>query len=93
MIAVSVSDVDRGEILAARDDPIQQSLRLFSRQKSVHENSVALTADERRRICYPHQFFPAGWQVASEARALYRKYVPVKVSASCADCSHRHVLL
>jgi hypothetical protein len=61
MIAVSMGDVDRGKILAARDDPTQQSLRLLSRQKSVHENSVALTVDERRRIRHPHQFFLAGW--------------------------------
>ena len=26
MIAVSVGDIDRGEVLAARDDPIRQSL-------------------------------------------------------------------
>src|SRR6266404_8955679 len=42
MIAVPVGDVNRGEVLAARDDPIQQSLRLLRREKGVHENGVAL---------------------------------------------------
>src|SRR6202049_1892346 len=40
MIAVSVGDVNRGEVLSARDDPIQQSLRLLGREKGVHENGV-----------------------------------------------------
>src|SRR6202049_3253566 len=92
MIAMCVGDVNRGEILAARHDPAQQSLRLLDREKSVHEDGISLTADERRRICHPHQLFLAGWQITSEARALYRKYVPVK-SAGCADYSHRHLLL
>jgi hypothetical protein len=43
MIAVSVGDIDRGEVLAARVDPIQQGLRLLGREKGVHENGVALT--------------------------------------------------
>src|SRR5882672_97042 len=80
MIAMSVGDVNCGEVLAARDDPAQQSLRLLDREKSVHEDGVAFTVDERRRIRHPHQFFLAGWQLASEARALYRKHVPVKIS-------------
>src|SRR5260221_13904048 len=50
MIAVPVGDVNGGEVLAARDDPIQQSLRLLRREKGVHENGVALTADECRRF-------------------------------------------
>src|ERR1700732_4126851 len=82
MIAVSVGDIDRGEVLAARDDPIQQGLRLLDREKGVHENGVALTVDECRRIRHPRQFFLAGRQIATEARALYRKYIPMKISVS-----------
>src|SRR3984893_11613422 len=92
MIAVPVGDVNRGEVLAARDDPIQQSLRLLRREKGVHENGVALTADECRRIRHPHQFFLAGWQIANEARALYREYIPLKTSFRSVDCIHRRVL-
>src|ERR1700732_4288679 len=88
MIAMSVGDVNRGEVLTARHDPAQQSLRLLDREKSVHEDGISLAADERRRICHPHQLFLAGWQITSEARALYRKDVPVKISASC---HHRHL--
>jgi hypothetical protein len=80
MIAVPVGDVNGGEVLAARDDPIQQSLRLLRREKGVHENGVALTADECRRIRHPPQFFLAGRQIANEARALYREYIPLKIS-------------
>src|SRR6266436_4332560 len=43
MIAVPMGDVNGGEVLAARDDPIQQSLRLLRGEKGVHENGVALT--------------------------------------------------
>ena len=57
-----------------------KSLRLVRREKGVHENGVALTADECRRIRHPHQFFLAGWQIANEARALYREYIPLKIS-------------
>src|SRR6202022_4434091 len=92
MIAVPVSDVNRGEVLAARDDPIQQSLRLLGREKRVHENGVALTVDECRRIRHPHQFFLAGWQIAAEARPLYRKYIPLKSSVSSVGCPHRQLL-
>jgi hypothetical protein len=60
MIAVPVGDVNRGEILAARDDPIRQSLRLLRCEKSVHQNGVALTGDECRRIGHPPQFLPGG---------------------------------
>src|SRR5260221_8567472 len=80
MIAVPVGDVNGGEVLAARDDPIQQSLRLLRGEKGIHENGVALAADECRRIRHPHQFFLAGRQIANEARALYREYIPLKIS-------------
>src|SRR5208282_1688909 len=92
MIAVPVGDVNGGEVPAARDDPIQQSLRLLRREKGVHENGVTLTADECRRIRHPHQFFLAGWQIANEARALYREYIPLKISFRSVDCIHRRVL-
>jgi hypothetical protein len=35
MIAVSMGDIDRGEILAARDDPIQQSLQLLGGETAL----------------------------------------------------------
>ena len=92
MIAISVGDIDLGQVLPARDDPIQQRLRLLGREKGVHENRVAFTLDECRRIGHPHQLFLAGWQVASKARTLYRKYIPLKVSANSAGCTHGQIL-
>src|SRR6202030_1072297 len=89
MVTMSVGDIDRGEVPAARDDPIQQSLRLLGREKGVHENGVALAEDERRGICHPHQFFLARRQIASETRAPYREHLPLKIIAGTVGCVHR----
>jgi hypothetical protein len=48
MVTVSVGDIDGDEVLAARDDPIQQSPRLLGGQEGIHENGVALAVNERR---------------------------------------------
>src|SRR6266481_10166178 len=88
MITMSVGDVNRGEVLTARHDPAQQSLRLLDREKSVHEDGISLAADERRRICHPHQLFLAGWQITSEARAPYCEYIPAQAGVSGFNCSH-----
>src|ERR1700733_3922735 len=92
MIAVAVGDIDRGEVLPARYDPIRQSLRLLGRQKSVHENGVAFTLDERRRIRHPPQFFLAWRQIAGEAWTLHGKHGPAKIGIGYRDCSHRQLL-
>src|ERR1700738_3177633 len=91
-IAMSVGDIDRGEVLTARNDPIHQSLRLLGREKGVRENGVALTVDERRGIRHPHQFFLACRQIPSETRALYREYIPLKIIVSSVGCTHRQLL-
>src|SRR6202521_4134287 len=92
MIAMSVGDVNCGEVLTARDDPAQQSLRLLDREKSVHEDGIPLAADERRRICHPHQLFLARWQITSEARAPYCEHIPAQAAVSGFSCSHRGLL-
>src|SRR5712691_13237720 len=88
MIAMCVGDVNCGEVLAARDDPVQQSLRLLRREKSVHEDSVSLAVDERRRICHPHQLFLAGWQITSQTGAPYCEHIPAQTGVSGFNCSH-----
>src|ERR1700750_3226872 len=88
MVAMSVGDVNCGEVLAAGDDPAQQSLRLLDREKSVHEDGISLTADERRRIRHPHQLFLAGWQITSEARAPYCEHIPAQARVSGLSSSH-----
>src|SRR5260370_4993208 len=88
MIAMSVGDVNRGEVLPALHDPAQQSLRLLDREKSVHEDGISLAADERRRICHPHQLFLAGWQITSEARAPYCEHIPAQARVSRFNRSH-----
>src|ERR1700736_2106629 len=94
MIAMCVGDVNRGEVLTARHDPAQQSLRLLDREKSVHEDGISLAADERRRICHPHQLFLAGWQITSEVRAPYGEHIPAQAGVSgfnCHHCLHLHL--
>src|ERR1700693_1813411 len=88
MIAMCVGDVNRGEVLAARNDPAQHSLRLLDREKSVHEDGISLAADERRRICHPHQLFLAGWQIASKTRAPYCEHIPAQACVSGFSCGH-----
>src|SRR6266853_5913279 len=88
MVTMSVGDIDRGEVLATRGDPIQQSLRLPDSEKGVHENGIALAGGERRGICHPHQLFLARWQIATEARALYREYIPLKFIIRSVGCRH-----
>src|ERR1700731_992819 len=88
MIAMCVGDVNCGKVLAARDDPVQQSLRLLRCEKSVHEDSVSLAVDERRRICDPHQLFFAGWQITSKTGAPYCEYIPAQAGVCVFSCSH-----
>src|ERR1700719_325032 len=88
MIAMCVGDVNCGEVLAACGDPVQQSLRLLDREKSVHEDSVSFAVDERRRICHPHQLFLAGWQITSKSRAPYCEHIPAQAGVSGFNCSH-----
>src|SRR6476620_8617217 len=88
MIAMCVGDVNCGEVLAARDDPVEQSLRLVRREKSVHEDGVSLAVDECRRICHPHELFLAGWQIPSKSRASYGEHIPAQTRISGFTCSH-----
>src|SRR6476660_6176802 len=88
MIAMCVGDVNCGEVLAACDGPVQQSLRLLRREKSVHEDSVSFAVDERRRICHPHQLFLPGWQITSKARAPYCEHIPAQAGVSGSSCGH-----
>src|SRR5882672_12324544 len=54
----------------------------------ARENGIALAGDERRGICHPHQLFLARWQIATEARALYREYIPLKFIIRSVGCRH-----
>src|ERR1700722_10721858 len=88
MIAMCVGDVNCGEVLAACDDPVQQSLRLLDREKGVHKDSVSAAVDERRRICHPHQLLLAGWHTTSKTRAFNCEHIPAQVGVS--DYSRGH---
>jgi hypothetical protein len=70
MIAVAVSDIDRGQILAARRDPFHRGMRLLDGKKGVDENSVPFALNKCDRCRHPHPFFFSRWQVAGEALAI-----------------------
>src|SRR6266446_3868911 len=47
MVAMAVSDIDRGQVLAARRDPLHQRGSLLDRQKGIDENSQSRRPDRR----------------------------------------------
>ncbi len=49
MIAVTMCDIDRGEVLAALCNPVHKGNRLFKCEKCVDKNRIALAGDQRRR--------------------------------------------
>jgi hypothetical protein len=53
MIAMAVGRVNRGQILAARRDPIRQGLRGFGSKEGVDQHGVPLAIDQRGGIGYP----------------------------------------
>src|SRR6266571_2276911 len=93
MVAVAVGDIDSGQVLAVRFDPLYQSVRLLDGEKGVDEDGVALTVDEGRRVRRPHQLFLARWQVAGNAPASCHEHVPVKLQVSRFDVSHTFLSL
>src|SRR5271154_6135408 len=70
MVAMAVSDVDRGQVLAARRDPLHQRGHLLDRQKGIDENCIPPADDEGRRSGHPSPLLLAWRQVASEALAV-----------------------
>ena len=70
MVAMAVSDIDRGQVLAARRDPLHQRGSLLDRQKGIDENSIPLAEDERRRCGHPSPLLLARRQVAGDALAV-----------------------
>jgi hypothetical protein len=70
MVPMAVSDIDRGQVLAARRDPLDQRRSLLDGQKGVDENGIPLTEYEGRRCGHPGPLFLARRQVADEALAI-----------------------
>src|SRR5580700_2530610 len=67
MVAMAVSDIDRGQVLAARRDPLYQRGSLLDRQKGVNENGIPLAEDEGCRCGHPSPLLLARRQVTGEA--------------------------
>src|ERR1700689_938685 len=70
MVPMAVSDIDRGQVLAARRDPLDQRRSLLDRQKGVDENGILLAEDEGGRCGHPSPLLLARRQVADEALAI-----------------------
>src|SRR5579864_3859569 len=54
MIAVTVSDIDRSQVLAARCDPFDCGVCLLDGKKGIDENGVSLAIDKCGRCWHPH---------------------------------------
>jgi hypothetical protein len=70
MVAMAVSDIDGGQVLAARRYPFHERGSLLDRQKRVDKNGIPLTEDERRRCGHPSPLLLARRQVAGDALAV-----------------------
>jgi len=66
MIAVAMGSTDRGQILAARRNPIRQSARLLDGNECIHQHGVPLAIDQGRGDRWPRPFFFAGSQIACD---------------------------
>ena len=93
MVTVAVGDVDRGQVLAVRFDPLHQGARLLDGEKGVDEDGVPLAVDEGRRVRRPHQLFLARRQVAGDALAYCHEHVLVQRHVSRFDVSHNFLAL
>src|SRR6266850_1500587 len=53
MIAVPMRQVNRGQILAARYNPVRQSLRSFCGKEGIDQHSIPFAVDQRGRVGHP----------------------------------------
>jgi hypothetical protein len=58
VIAVAVRDVDRGEVLPGRPDPLLHPPRVLGGKDGVNQHRVALAADQRDRGGWPGRLAP-----------------------------------
>src|ERR1700730_2810615 len=57
MVAVGVSDIDCDQVLSARDNPLEQVLRVVRGKKGIDQHCIATAVDERYRVGHPCQMF------------------------------------
>jgi len=53
MIAMAMGQVNRGQILAARHNPVCQSLRSFGGKEGIDQHSITFAIDQRGRVGHP----------------------------------------
>src|SRR5216684_7283442 len=90
MIAMAVGRVNRGQVLAARRDPVRQGLRGFGGKEGVDQHGIPLAIDQRGRIRYPGQGLVAWRQLPVEAWPLGDEHRPLQGSAFMVRPGHEN---
>jgi hypothetical protein len=70
MIGMGMGDIDRGQALAGRGDPISQFPRLRLREESIDQQGILFAMNQRGRVRHPFQL------VFARRRALGRAGAP-----------------
>ena len=76
VIAMSVRDVDRGQVLAARSDPISQFRGGLDGEERVDKDCIAGTVDKRCRVRHPFEVVFANRRVTTEAGPRFASSPP-----------------
>src|SRR5713226_7036722 len=88
MIAMAMGQVNRGQILAARHNPVRQSLRSFGGKEGIDQHSITFAVDQRGRVGHPRQGLVAWRQLPVEAGPLGDEHRPLQESAFIVRSGH-----
>src|SRR5260370_38873432 len=73
-----MGQVNRGEILGGRHNPVRQSLRSFGGKEGIDQHSIPFAADQRGRVGDPGQGLIARRQLPVEAGPLGDEHRPLQ---------------
>src|SRR5216683_2621288 len=88
MIAMAMRQVNRGQILTARYDPVRQSPRSFGGKEGIDQHSITFAVDQRGRVGHPSQGLVAWRQLPVEAGPLGDEHRPLQESVFMARSGH-----
>lgn len=78
MIGMGVGDVDRAQVLAGRGNPVSEFPRVRLREKSVNQQGIPFTVNQRGRIRYPFQLVLAQRCALGRAGAPTDEQLPLQ---------------
>src|SRR5260370_2447442 len=90
MIAMAMGQVNRGQILAARHNPVRQSLRSLGGKEGIDQHSIMLAVDQRGRVGHPGQGLVAWRQLPVEAGPLGDEHRPLQESGFIVRSGHEN---